>query len=112
MHLTSDAVVAFADDNVDDAVAESQLAAGPDDWDECLVGIVGRRDATTGEIEDAASCPWLLVSIQTVVCWGRNEGFMGCEFAHRILFVSFMVRIVINSLKCFIIQFFQQSSVK
>lgn len=57
MHLTSDAVAAFAGGNADGAAVESRLVAGLDDWDGSRVGTAGIRDATIAETEDAGSFP-------------------------------------------------------
>lgn len=55
MHLTNDAAVAFAGDNADDAVVESQHEAPLDDWDESLGGIVDKHDASIVEKAVAVS---------------------------------------------------------
>lgn len=55
MHLTNDAVAAFAGDNADGVAVESRLAAALGGWDECRVGIADKRDATIGGTKGVGS---------------------------------------------------------
>lgn len=67
MHLTNDAVVAFADDNADGAVVESQLVAALDGWDGSPGGTADKRDGTIEGTKDVASFPKLFHPIIIII---------------------------------------------